>query len=456
MVYRHNTKIAVKLQSLSSTESSSPYSIDSSPGATSTDNNNENEAKLDSNITVNNNELNDELNQTSSTDGSNSCNNQILNDEIRNRLDKLNALSDLINSLERQFDEANLVFRETLKCSTDRLGTIARILGSKSIKYGRNYHAARLTVEQNQSECQRACVQFEQANNDHQSAKLAIKEAEMKLRKIAEHRDLDGDKEKKSPTTTINESVPSPLFIEVSTKNTRTSQQGELVAESNGISTILDVNKLRLTQIEGIDYDAGSSDGTVQQRPVVTSHKQHENSICDTNIQSYEEANNLHCKLEKLSTEQSKCNLVMKYPQDNLPTSTDSNLLDDSAQLSEELNFAISQLVEAERKRGISQRLHLDQTNRLMVAQENLMRLEREHGQSIKRSQLYFEEARRFDARLNSVKGEISRISDEIVAAKQAYAETLSDLEKFSEEIHLTTNQAPFLERQEQQSQIDN
>lgn len=116
--------------------------------------------------------------------------------------------------------------------------------------------------------------------------------------------------------------------------------------------------------------------------------------------------------------------------------------LRDAARLSEMLNTATIRLREAEQKRAQSERLHLDKANKLMIAQENLQRLEREHGNSIKRSQLYFDESNRFKAQLNSVKSDISRISDEIAQAKKAYSRTLGELEKFSEELHFSSAQA--------------
>lgn len=263
------------------------------------------------------------------------CYNKVLDDEIRSRLDKLNSLSDLINSLERQFDEANCLFRETLKHSTDKLSSLAKTLGKKSIKYGRLYREIRYSVEQSQSQCQVACIEFEKANKEHQIAKKAIQDAELKLREV----------------------------------NKATEDDNGVI--SNQIQN-LSFDKLKL--IEDIDLDQ------------------------------------------------------------SLP---DSDLtVNDAAKLNDELNQAILRLFEAEKRRCQSQKHHLDKANKLMFDQENLLKLERDHGSSIRRSQLYFDEAKQFDAKLNSVKSEILRINENILAAKQAYAQTLSELEQFSEDLH--------------------
>lgn len=320
------------------------------------------------------------------------CADRLLDDEIKSRLDRLNALSDLINSLELQFDEANSVFRNTLKCSTDRLSTIARTLGDKSIKYGRVYHAAKISVEQSQSDCQRACVLFEQANKDHQFARKAIKDAELKLRKVA------GSTEKGVITLS------------------------DLHATTNSI----DLSKLTLKEAPSpagrLQNSASASDllSTSCDMPEAT------NSIKTINSES----------LNRLDSRGRQLNDRDKFQvtESDLKPEPGANSV---AELSEELNQAINKLVEAENKRGQSERQHLDNANKLIVAQENLMKLEREYGNSIRRSQLYFDEAKRFNAKLNSVKGDICRISEDIIAAKQAYARTLEDLEQFSDGLHM-------------------
>lgn len=369
-----------------------------------------------SNNNNNNNNVIDEHHAATSSDsnfeGSEAiCYNKVLDDQIRFRLDKLNALSDLINSLERQFDEANSSFRETLKCSTDRLSSIAKALGHKSIRHARIYHAAKISVEQTQSDCQKACVQFEQANKDHQFAKKAIKDAELRLREVAEQttngviaipnidldsigidlcklklaEDLEGKKDGGAIEHQLNEHSESSCDKET---NSSFPTAFELTQES------------KISKVHADQVDTSSSDSTASSVGMSTAQV--------TNFaQSYKKGD------EKATY-----------------------LISNAAKLSEELNQAILKLIEAETKRGQSERQHLDRASKLMIAQENLMKLEREYGPSIRRSQLYFDESRRFNAKLKSVKGEICRISEEILAAKQAYAQTLSELEQFSDKIH--------------------
>lgn len=305
------------------------------------------------------------------------CYNPVLDDEIRGRLDKLNALSDLINSLELQFDQTNALFQETLKCSTERLSAIAKNLGTKSIRHGRMYHAAKISVEQTQSDCQKACVQFERANNDHQYAKQAIKEAESKLHEINNaHSDVQAD------------CSQSP---------------------SNIIFDPIDISSLRLEEDVSPEGSKDSPDYKCD-NPQDTSTSR---------------------RIGPDSSEDDSTQIEAKF------MDADASRLINSAKLSEDLNRAVIKLIEAEEKRCQSEKLHLDQANKLMLAQENLTKLEREHGASIKRAQVYFEEARRFNAKLNSVKSTISRVSEDIVAAKKAYARTLNELEQFSEDLHI-------------------
>jgi hypothetical protein len=338
------------------------------------------------------------------------CYNPALDDEIRKKLDKLNALSDLINSLEVQFDQANILFRETLKCSTDRLKIIAKTLGSKSIRHGRIYNEAKISVEQTQAACQQACVQFEQANNDHQFAKEAIREAETKLKQL-----------------NIDAGVDSKMHL-----------LGK--CHSSGFE-FNDLGKLSL--------DADNYDDTRQE------FSEYSQSSCD--IEATEKAFD---SIDTISPDKSDV-LSKSDGGETIHSSTiglddefiaqnentvahkisdhDESKIMTAAKLSEDLNQAINRLIDAENKRRQSEKLHLDQANKLIIAQENLLKLEREHGTSIKRSQIYFDEAKRFNVRLNSVKNDVARISEEIIAAKQAYARALSELEQFSEHLHLNS-----------------
>lgn len=312
------------------------------------------------------------------------CYNQVLDEEIRNRLDKLNALSDLINSLELQFDQANILFRETLKCSTERLSTIAKNLGPKSIKRGRVYHEAKISVEQTQTECQRACVEFEQANNDHQYAKQAIREAESKL-------------------------------FEITCSNSQKTSNHKSPTNSNEHAEPIESNLANKSDLYFLDDYKTASDNNATNSKVT--YEMEDSTI-----------NSEKLPMDRQQFAQNKPDIIDE----------DAIRIFNSAKLSEDLNKAIVRLVEAEEKRLKCEKLHLDQANKLMVAQENLTKLEREHGTTIKKAQIYFDEAKQFNAKLNSVKSDIAKVSESIVAAKRAYARTLGELEQFSEELHIS------------------
>lgn len=351
-----------------------------------------------------------QTNNNAESGGSDNCYNQVLDDEIRSRLDRLNALSDLINSLERQFDEANSIFRDTLKCSSDRLSSIAKALGNKSIRQGRVYNAAKISVEQSQSDCQRACVQFEQANKDHQIAKNAIRDAELKLREIVGQTNSNGVIA--IPNFSNNESIDisnlklADSQVEFPKKSLNHHHQQNSSCDKN------------IESPAGDEFKGTFSSGT----PTLLANDNHVPKPHSSNNNTAQETDAHGHDYDEMDNEKK-------------PSSPDQ-MVKSAAKLSEELNQAIMKLIEAEKKRSLSERAHLDRANKLMVAQENLIRLERDFGQSIRRSQVYFDEAKRFDAKLNSVKGEICRISEEILAAKQAYAQTLSELEQFSDDLH--------------------
>lgn len=346
------------------------------------------------------------------------CYNPILDDEIRNRLDKLNALSDLINSLENQFDQTNMLFNEILKCSTDRLSTIAKTLGSKSIRYGRTYHQAKISVEQTQLDCQRACVQFEQANNDHQFAKEAIREAELRLKQM-----------------NIDTRVKSMMRFSSGARNSsfEFNDLGKLSLDDDEDDNYDDDYHNDLKQ-ESSEYSKVSCDNQETDKSF--------NPAAGVSVDSIDASHGDDATCLS-TTSRSSGEHVAQEEQDihcHVIGNHDATKIMNAAKLSEDLNQAIHRLFEAEQKRRQSEKMHLDQANKLMIAQENLLKLEREHGTSIKRSQIYFDEAKRFNVRLNSVKADIARISTEIIAAKQAYAKALNELEQFSEDLHLSSN----------------
>lgn len=365
--------------------------------------------------------------------------------EIKSKLDRLNTLSDSINSLERQFDEANSIFRETLKCSTDRLSAVARTLGSKSIRYGRIYHAARLTVEQNQSECQRACVQFEQANKDHQLAKKAIQEAEQRL----EGTNIEGHGENDNSYSNHKQSGSrldlEKLSLSDETENGEDSHRHNLCDEDvastsySASPSITNLSGSALSPSFCLSFPSASSRSLETEAPdiIPPDHRKRSNSTQDEASRNLANAQTIVTRLADIgSLSQNELKEDKSLDACDIHHATTTQVSLNAAELSEQLNRAIARLNEAEKRRKQSEKQHFDCANRLMVSKANLVRLEREHSQSIRRSQLYFDEARQFNAKLDSVKSSICRISKEILIAKKAYAQTLSELEKFSEDLH--------------------
>lgn len=361
----------------------------------------------------------------------------ILNDEIRARLDKLNTLSDLINSLERQFDEANCLFRETLKCSTNRLSSIAKSLGKKSIRQGRVYNEARVNVEQSQTDCQRACIQYEQANKNHQIAKQAIQEAELKLRCVSTSASNGViSKQGENAIDSINfdqlslDNCGANEAHNVDHKQTSNDSKRHRTAQSSSISPTSAAHSdqdIKLSDPVENDPAQSSLDERLQTAP---------RSSCDEHEPYSEDETN--DQMQQTMTPTQINGSSSKHDNDTQAfDASDTKIMKDTTRLSEDLNQAIVRLIKAEEERGLSERQHLDHANKLIVAQENLFRLEREYGASIRRSQMYFDEAKRFNAKLNSVKSDINRLSEEIIGAKQAYAKALSELEEFSETLHI-------------------
>lgn len=288
----------------------------------------------------------------------------ILNEQIRNKLEKLNALSDRINDLERQSDHTNKLFRETLKYSSDRLREQALSLGIKSIKRSRVYQAAKLSVEQTQNNCQEACLRYERANRDHQDARDAIKIAEDKLKKIKASSSRKPDKESQLTVENFND------LGKIETHNSLETVAGQL-------------NSLSLENHNG---DEDKTHDTIDEK-------------------------NAHHYLASGTSAQ------------------------DTAKVSEELNFALAKLAEANELRASCQKEHMSKTNELMIAQENLIRLEREFSVSIKKTRPYFEEAKKFNAKLDSLKLENKRLIEDVNKTKQDYSRALRDLELFSDDL---------------------
>lgn len=366
-----------------------------------------------------------------------SCYNPSLDDEIRYRLDKLNALSDLINKLETQFDSFNTVFRETLKCSSHRLTTIAKTIGSKSIQHGRVYHEAKIFVEQIQSDCQRACVQFEQANHDHQFAKEAIKRAELRLKQlnmsttIHNRVRLETNNNGRAPTTSFEFSDLCRLKLDVD------DDDDEHQYEEEAPSKEVKCSGYSKNECDNHDETKGSKTNSPERKKKGLSPADSSSTTIKTTAQSKHES---YTGQTHYSTLENGGEQTIAQTRDQVHADAHETEVMNAAKLSEDLNRAINRLIEAEQKRSESEKLHLDQANKLMLAQDTLMKLEREHGNSIRRSQIYFDETKQFNAKLSSLKDDIAKISCEISRAKQSYAKALDELEQFSADLHLNSH----------------
>ncbi|XP_014666790.1 PREDICTED: SH3 domain-binding protein 5-like [Priapulus caudatus] len=109
---------------------------------------------------------------------------------IQGELERLNSATTEINRLEKEVDAANSVFRTTLSESSQQLKQLAKKLG-KSVEKARPYYEARDVAFKAHREAQKAAIQFQRANSEHQAAKETIYLAEQRLLNMNDKRVFD-------------------------------------------------------------------------------------------------------------------------------------------------------------------------------------------------------------------------------------------------------------------------
>lgn len=100
---------------------------------------------------------------------------------IEDKLEELNSWTDRINSLEKEFDEANAIFRSFLTEYSDKLKIFGRKIGSKSIQEARVYYEAKDRAAAAQCRCQKTVVAYEKACQMLLQAKGEIELTERKF-----------------------------------------------------------------------------------------------------------------------------------------------------------------------------------------------------------------------------------------------------------------------------------
>ncbi|XP_053212110.1 SH3 domain-binding protein 5-like [Panonychus citri] len=106
----------------------------------------------------------------------------------------------------------------------------------------------------------------------------------------------------------------------------------------------------------------------------------------------------------------------------------------------EMLNQANIKLMEAETMKKESERLHQLSMKDFHSAETILFNLKKKLKTPLHRSKVYFDEKKRFQKKLVSLKEEIESIISQINRSKACYAATLRELEAISEEIHEKRN----------------
>lgn len=89
-------------------------------------------------------------------------------------MEKLNSATDQINSLEVELDEANTKFRMLVNDSIKRLKALSKSL-NVFIEKARPYYEAVEVSKKAHTECRKAAVQFQKANEIHQAAKETVR-----------------------------------------------------------------------------------------------------------------------------------------------------------------------------------------------------------------------------------------------------------------------------------------
>ncbi|XP_054155506.1 SH3 domain-binding protein 5 homolog isoform X2 [Oppia nitens] len=107
-------------------------------------------------------------------------NDEQLDPRIRDKLEELNECTNRINKLEKQFEESNSLFRQTLTNRTMQLQMLAKKLGN-CVPEARPYYECRQRVAELQTRCQTAVQTYERSAELHSESKELITIAEHKF-----------------------------------------------------------------------------------------------------------------------------------------------------------------------------------------------------------------------------------------------------------------------------------
>ena len=119
---------------------------------------------------------------------------------IEDKLEELNSWTDRINSLEKEFDETNAIFRSFLTEYSDKLKIFGKKIGTKSIQEARVYYEAKDRAAAAQSRCQKTVVAYDKACQMLVQAKSEIELTERKFQV------RDTSASSSSPVTTTSSS----------------------------------------------------------------------------------------------------------------------------------------------------------------------------------------------------------------------------------------------------------
>lgn len=106
-------------------------------------------------------------------------NGEQLDPRIRDKLEELNHWTNNINKLEKQFEETNALFRNTLNECSIRLRKLGQKLG-KCVSESRPYYESKAKAMNLQMRCQSAVLRFEKSSQLHIQSKQTITNAEHK------------------------------------------------------------------------------------------------------------------------------------------------------------------------------------------------------------------------------------------------------------------------------------
>jgi len=105
---------------------------------------------------------------------------------IEDKLEELNSWTERINNLEKEFDEANSIFRSFLTDYSDKLKVYSKKIGLKNIEEARSYYEARDRAAAAQRRCQKTVVAYEKACQMLVQAKGEIELTERRFQVNAE------------------------------------------------------------------------------------------------------------------------------------------------------------------------------------------------------------------------------------------------------------------------------